>query len=166
MLRTMIASFLIAFAQAAPAEWTQMFIMYGGGGAQATEADAAGGFKANDPKRQHLHIYQIPGAMKPTGVYVFAHGNPGVASQGMQPSSTASAGYSVISWESVTPIQDPADVETCQSDLSLVMAWIKTNAKAYNFDANNIIISGRSRGSICSWMTAHGGDPGVKGLFM
>ena len=133
---------------AAAKDWSQMFIMYGDG-VQATEADARGGFKADDPKRQHLHIYQAPGAPKPTGVYVFSHGNGGRAATGIQPSSPALEGYSVISWESVSPIKTPADTETCWSDLSLVMAWIKANGKAYNLDASNIIMGGRSRGSIC-----------------
>ena len=33
----------------------------------------------DDPKRQHLHIYKTPGS-KPTGIYMFAHGNGGKAS--------------------------------------------------------------------------------------
>ena len=74
--------------------------------------------------------------------------------------------YSLVGWESVSTISDTADLTTCQSDLALVMGWLNENAGLYNLDVNNIIMGGRSRGSMCSWMSAHSGDAGIKGIYM
>ena len=125
---------------------------------------------ATDPERQHLHINQLADATKPTGVYIFTHGN------GQKANSLASAtseliaitgeGHSTISWESVTIATDETDVEARLSDFALVMARVKENAKKCNWDMNSIAMGGRSRGSTCGWMTAHGGDPGIKGIYV
>lgn len=155
-----------------------MFLMYGGvDGVQTIEADVCtdgkcheDGFKLDDPKRQHLHIYHNAGASKPTPFYIFAHGNGGKAAMlttaGKIIDDVAREGYSTVSWESVQRIQTTADLQTCQSDLALVMGWLNENAGLYNLDVNNIIMGGRSRGSMCSWMSAHSGDPGIKGIYM
>ena len=100
-------------------------------------------------------------------VYFYAHGNGGNTNLNLVERTTFyDAGYSVISWESVTTLDSPTDIETCWSDLELVWKWFLENAEEYNFDVNRAVIGGRSRGSICSWKRAHSADPNIVGIYM
>lgn len=109
-------------------------------------------------------------SVEPSPVYLFAHGNGGTANLNAgELGQFVIAGYSVISWESVTKLDGASfaeDLATCKADLELVFAWFKENAAAYNFDPNAVVIGGRSRGSICSWDMAHSGKPEIQGLYM
>lgn len=126
-----------------------------------------GPFTRDDPDRQHLHVYYDDAPTVPTPVYFFAHGNGGTPAIGGQEAATLrNAGYSVISWESVTYIEGEEDVETCVADADLVFGWAKENALQYNLDMSRVVIGGRSRGSVCSWQLAHSSNPEIKGLYM
>ena len=82
--------------------------------------------------------------------------------------SVIDAGYALISWESITAIKDSEDTLQCQADHELVMKWIVANADAYNLDASNIIMGGRSRGSVISWPLANAKNEPytIKGIYM
>jgi len=109
-------------------------------------------------------------SFEPSPVYLFAHGNGGTANLNAgELGQFVIAGYSVISWESVTKLDGASfaeDLATCKADLELVFAWFKENAAVYNFDPNAVVIGGRSRGSICSWDMTHSGKPEIQGLYM
>ena len=156
---------LVAMATTDAATWTHTYLPYG---------DDAGpfgpqpqGYERDDPKRQHLYLLQTESA-EPTPVYFFAHSN-GARASSMLPEQLdefASAGYSVISWESVSYLTTEEDVHTCWDDFELVWDWFQANAAAYNFDPNSAIIGGRSRGSLCSWPMAHSAKPEILGAYM
>jgi hypothetical protein len=149
-----------------------MFIPYNPDADDASmPREYTGPYLKNDPRRQHLHIRQAEGP-GPHPVYFFAHGNGGEASGlGDIPAATITdAGYTLISWESVTYLESE-DIETtttCWSDASLVMQWAKDNHEKYNLDVDRFIIGGRSRGSLCSWLVAHETfvDATIIGIYM
>jgi len=151
-----------AGCQGQVAPWTETYVPYVDSSLVVRAEDFP--YLLDDPKRQHLFILQ-PDSQIPTPVYVFAHGNGGKASDGGF-GPVAQAGYTVVSWESVTAIKSPEDTQQCIADLALVMIWIKNNAATYNLDTNSIIMGGRSRGSVCSWATAQGNNPAIKGIYM
>jgi acetyl esterase/lipase len=155
-------------APLATAQWTETFVPYVTGTQPYGEGE--GPFLRNNPKRQHLHIAQTP-STEPTPVYFFAHGNGGTAAgspvAGWAPelSIVQAAGYSVISWESVTTLDAPEDTDVCWADAALVFEWFRANAAIYNLDPNKVIIGGRSRGSVCSWSLAQTPDPAIQGMY-
>ena len=144
-------------------QWSEMFVRYDGSGPVREEGD----YFLNDTNRTFLHIQNIPGQL--SGVYIYAHGNGGDADISFSHRrSVINAGYAFISWESVTTIETPEDTLTCQSDHRKVMEWVVANAANYSLDTSNIIMGGRSRGSICSWPLAQeiGTSYTVKGIYM
>jgi predicted esterase len=134
----------------------------------ATAPFGSGPYLRTDPKRQYLHIFEFGSAAAPAPVFFFAHGNGADADALNQQelADIASVGYSAISWESVSTISDADDVFTCWADQLLVYEWAKTNAATYNLDMNNVIIGGRSRGSICGWSLGQSGDTEIKAIYM
>ena len=58
------------------------------------------------------------------------------------------------------------DLETVWADAELMFEWLEANAEGYNFDMNNMIIGGSSRGTIASWVYGHRPNPNVKGMYM
>lgn len=116
--------------------------------------------------RQFVDIYIAPSTC-PTPVYFDAHFNGGTTAMPASiTNSLTSNGISVVSWESLTTIASPADIQTGWDDAALMFAWVKANAATYNFDTTNFIIGGSSRGTILSWKEAHKVDPDIKGLYM
>ena len=94
--------------------------------------------------------------------FFFAHGNGGVADMNQKElSSIASAGYSTISWESVTAIKTMEDLAQAWADFELVIAWAKANAADHNLDVGNMIIGGRS---VVSWPVAAPSSAGPRRL--
>lgn len=159
--------------QAPSSLWTDTFVMYNGGGTFNGQYP----FLAQDPNRQHLHYALPPGfdAENPAPVLFFAHGNSGTAA-GMPDKEIGGVlqqGYALVSWESVTAIrngvEDPegaqVDFETCVQDLDLVTEWVTTNGPALGLSASNWTISGRSRGSVISWMKAHSNLPQIQSAY-
>lgn len=143
-----------------------MFVPYGG---QDPIVDEDGPYNATDPDRQFLHYVLPPDASpsEPAPVVIFAHGNGGRADMNEQErDAVTSAGYALVSWESVTTVESQLDLETAVDDLELVRAWIKANGGERGLSPDTWIISGRSRGSVCSWFTAHSGTPEVIGCYM
>jgi len=151
--------------QAVP--WTEKFIFYNNG--DASSCGESGPYFLDDPCRQHLHILQTPSSNnKPTPVFFHAHGNGGTASD-VGPDDLdifMNAGYSVISWESVTTLSTAEGTEACWSDFDLVWEWFQDNAVQRNLDPDSVVIGGRSRGSVCSWQMAHSQKPAIHGLYM
>jgi len=148
-------------------DWTEKFIPY-----NMSEAGPPGNgypYALDDPQRQHLHIFQAPSPNnKPTPVYFNSHGNSGRASgvSGDDMDMFANAGYSIISWESVTTIASIEDVDICWSDFNVVWEWFQANAVLRNLDPDSVVIGGRSRGSVCSWPMAHSQKTAIRGLYM
>eukprot|EP00588_Corethron_pennatum_P024473 CAMPEP_0194316200 /NCGR_PEP_ID=MMETSP0171-20130528/13018_1 /TAXON_ID=218684 /ORGANISM="Corethron pennatum, Strain L29A3" /LENGTH=137 /DNA_ID=CAMNT_0039072359 /DNA_START=1 /DNA_END=410 /DNA_ORIENTATION=+ len=52
------------------------------------------------------------------------------------------------------------------SDFELLWEWFQTNAEKYGLDPNSVIIGGRSRGSIASWMMAQSQKSAIRGIYM
>lgn len=99
---------------------------------------------------------------------VFAHANGSTADRfplGVW-NDLKEIGVSAISWESVPNIKDFSDYQTCNEDFLQVLNWIQSNADAYGFDMGNIIICGRSRGSVVSWTALHTYPEKFKGAYM
>jgi len=133
---------------------------------QLNEASVSLGVKYGSETRQFLDIYKAASDC-PTPVYFDAHGNGGNTSM---PSDIIDAlnaeGISVVSWESLTSVNLPAEVETGWADAELMFQWVIDNAARYNFDTTNFIVGGSSRGSILSWKYGHRVNPNIKGLYM
>lgn len=116
--------------------------------------------------RQFVDIYIAPSTC-PTPVYFDAHFNGGTTAMPTSiTDSLTNNGIAVVSWESLTTINNAADIQTGWNDAELMFNWVKTNANTYNFDTTNFIIGGSSRGTILSWKEAHKVDPDIKGLYM
>jgi len=151
------------------ATWTETFIPYNNDDNNIDDDlfGPHGPYTLDDPLRQHLHILKAPSNV-PTPVYFYAHANNGKAS-GLDPEDMdifIEAGYSIISWESVTTLDSPESVETCWSDFELVWSWFKENAATHNLLSSSVIIGGRSRGSVCSWPMAHSEKPEIQGIYV
>ncbi|MEM0999526.1 MAG: T9SS type A sorting domain-containing protein [Bacteroidota bacterium] len=116
--------------------------------------------------RQYCDIYIAPSTC-PTPVFFNAHSNGGNTSLPNAITDSLKAnGISIVSWESLTSINTPLEVDTGWNDAELMFAWVKANAATYNFDTTNFIIGGSSRGTILSWKYGHRADPNIKGLYM
>jgi len=150
--------------------WTEMYIPYNNESKIDDESFGLGPFNPytlDDPLRQHLHLFKTPSNLT-TPVYFFAHSNGADASQ-LGPTDLdifADAGYSVISWESVSYIGSGDDFATCWSDFDLVWSWFQANAAQHNLEPNSAVIGGRSRGSGYNWPMAHSQKPEIQGIYM
>jgi len=147
--------------------WTEKFIPYNGG--DDSSFGDFGPYSLTDPLRQHLHFLQTPSSIdEPSPVFFWSHQNGGdaidVDSSYLE--IIANSSYSVISWESVSLVKSPEDIEVCWSDFDLVWEWFHANAAQLNLDPNSVVIGGRSRGSACSWPMAHNQNPEIKGIYM
>jgi hypothetical protein len=113
-----------------------------------------------------LNIYQAVGKTS-RPVVIWAHANGATAEK--FPASLwqelSKLGVSVISWESEPELTAPEHVATGEKDFINVMDWVQKNAAKYNFDTNNIIISGRSRGTIISFLGANQLYKKIKGAY-
>ena len=116
--------------------------------------------------RQFLDIYKAESQCA-TPIYFDAHFNGGsttsISSEII--ADLNAEGITVISWESLTSVNTPEEVETGWSDAELMFQWVIDNAKTYNLDISNIIIGGSSRGSILSWVYGHRPNTNIKGLY-
>jgi acetyl esterase/lipase len=104
----------------------------------------------------HLDVYQVPSA-KPTPVVIQLHGGGWI--RGDRPSSPGSfgaffaAGMSVVAVQYRNAIDAPAPAAI--QDVRCAMAWIKANAKKYNFDANRVVAWGGSAGGHLALMAGY-----------
>ena len=117
--------------------------------------------------RQWLNIY-LPSGSEPAPVFIYAHHNGSTADdvKTSWADPTVAAGTAIVSWESIAAIKSRPEFETCVADAEVMFAWIKDNAATYNFDINNIIIGGQSRGSFVSWKLAFRQNAGIVGIYM
>lgn len=159
---------MIADRAADATTWTEMYLPY-----NDTTTGPFGNFGPywfDDPLRQHLHLLEAPSneSQDPTPVYFYSHAQGGVADSvsSRELDIFVGAGYSVISWESVSTANSLETLETCWSDFELVWQWFQANAAGYNLDPDAAVIGGRSRGSVCSWQMAHSQKSGIRGLYM
>lgn len=124
--------------------------------------------KYADGENNWLNIYQADGK-KPAPVLVWAHANGKAPSANEFPNSTwqqlKAAGISVISWESIPNVLNADHVATGEKDFLTVMDWVQANAAKYNLDAHNIIVSGRSRGTVLSFMGVNQLSDKIKGVY-
>lgn len=115
-----------------------------------------------------LNLYQAV-SPAPTPVVIWAHANGRSPSANDFPDDVwqqlKAAGISLISWESVPQIVSANDVTTCEKDFLNILQWVKENASKYNLDTSNVIISGRSRGSIVSFAGINKSPMGIKGAY-
>jgi pimeloyl-ACP methyl ester carboxylesterase len=133
---------------------------------QHAEPDYSG-IQYSSGKNNWLNIYLAEGEGKKP-LLVFAHANGSTADRfplGVW-NELKEIGVSAISWESVPNIKDFSDYRTCTEDFLQVLNWIQNNADAYGFDMENIIVCGRSRGSVVSWIALHTYPEKFKGAYM
>jgi len=117
--------------------------------------------------RQWLNLY-LPSVSKPAPVFIYAHHNGSTANdvKSSWADPTVAEGTAIVSWESIAIVQGPSDYQICVADAKIMFEWVKENATTYNFNIENIIIGGQSRGSFVSWYLAHSMDPGIVGIYM
>lgn len=117
--------------------------------------------------RQWLNIY-LPSGSEPAPVFIYAHHNGSTANDVKTnwADPTIEAGTAIVSWESIAAIKSFPDFEICAADAEVMFEWLKDNAAIYNFDINNIIIGGQSRGSFVSWRLAFKQNAGIVGIYM
>jgi hypothetical protein len=117
--------------------------------------------------RQWMNLFLSENKSSPNPVYVFAHANAATA-DGF-PLKTwgdlSKAGISAISWESIPNVKNLEQVNTCEADFKLVIDWVLTHAKEYNFDTNNIFVGGTSRGSVITWSYSHEDWKQIRGIY-
>ena len=90
-------------------------------------------YGTDDPNRQWLNIH-LAGTVEPAPVYLFAHGNGSIATNGMsqgQVDTIASAGYTTVSWESIPKVTNLEELFVTWSDAQLVFDWVRANAATY-----------------------------------
>jgi len=104
----------------------------------------------------HLDVYQVASS-KPTPVVIQIHGGGWI--RGDRPDSSRSfgplfaAGASVVAVQYRNAIDAPAPAAI--EDVRCAMAWVKANAKKYNFDLNRVITWGGSAGGHLALMAAY-----------
>jgi len=104
----------------------------------------------------HLDVYQVP-SDKPTPVVIQIHGGGWI--RGDRPSGSGSfgsffaAGMSVVAVQYRNAIDAPAPAAI--QDVRCAMAWVKANAKKYNFDPNRVIPWGGSAGGHLALMAGY-----------
>jgi acetyl esterase/lipase len=104
----------------------------------------------------HLDVYQVASS-RPTPVVIQIHGGGWI--RGDRPDSSRSFGQFFAAGASVVAVQyrnaidapAPAAIE----DVRCAMAWVKANAKKYNFDLNRVITWGGSAGGHLALMAAY-----------
>ena len=118
-------------------------------------------------ENQWMNFY-LADSDTPTPVYIFSHANGSTADDVSRfVDDLKEVGISTVSWESVVmPNGSSEDLETGWNDAELMLAWLKDNKETYNLDTDNVIMGGRSRGSVFSWRLAHSQDPVIKGIYM
>lgn len=104
----------------------------------------------------HLDVYQVASS-KPTPVVIQIHGGGWI--RGDRPASSRSfrpffaAGASVVAVQYRNAIDAPAPAAV--EDVRCAMAWVKANAKKYNFDLSRVITWGGSAGGHLALMAAY-----------
>ncbi len=104
----------------------------------------------------HLDVYQVASS-RPTPVVIQIHGGGWI--RGDRPSSSRSfgpffaAGGSVVAVQYRNAIDAPAPAAI--EDVRCAMAWVKANAKKYNFDVTRVITWGGSAGGHLALMAAY-----------
>jgi acetyl esterase/lipase len=104
----------------------------------------------------HLDVYQVP-SDKPTPVVIQIHGGGWI--RGDRPSSSGgfgaffSVGMSVIAIQYRNAIDVPAPAAI--QDVRCAMAWVKANAKKYNFDLTRVVAWGGSAGGHLALMAGY-----------
>ena len=118
-------------------------------------------------ENQWMNFY-LADSDTPTPVYIFSHANGSTADDVSRfVDDLKEVGISTVSWESVVmPNGSSEDLETGWNDAELMLSWLKDNKETYNLDTDNVIMGGRSRGSVFSWRLAHSQDPVIKGIYM
>jgi acetyl esterase/lipase len=107
-------------------------------------------------KDLHLDVYQIS-STKPTPVVIQLHGGGWI--RGDRPNSyntfraLLAAGMSVVAVEYRNAKDAPAPAAL--QDVRCAMAWVKKNAKKYNFDTNRVVMYGGSAGGHLALMGAY-----------
>jgi hypothetical protein len=117
--------------------------------------------------RQWMNI-AVPVAAEPSGIFFWAHANGGNPNSLTPEEANAMIdnGYAVVSWGSVGQLTSLTEIETGWADAQVVFDYVRANAATWNMDPNNIIIGGRSRGSIVSWKLAQSAHPAIVGIYM
>jgi acetyl esterase/lipase len=107
-------------------------------------------------KDLHIDVYRMPSAT-PTPVVVQLHGGGWI--RGDRPSSYGTfrallaGGMSVVAVEYRNAKDAPAPAAL--QDVRCAMAWVKKNAKKYNFDTNRVVMYGGSAGGHLALMGAY-----------
>jgi acetyl esterase/lipase len=95
----------------------------------------------------HVDVYQTPSS-KPTPVVIQLHGGGWI--RGDRPSSYRSFSALLAAGTSVVTVQyrnaKDAPAPAAIQDVRCAMAWVKKNAKKYNFDMSRVILYGGSAG--------------------
>jgi len=104
----------------------------------------------------HLDVYQVP-SDKPTPVVIQIHGGGWIVGDRPRSYNTFgpffAAGMSVVAVQYRNAIDAPAPASV--QDVRCAMAWIKANAKKYNFDPNKVIAWGGSAGGHLALMAGY-----------
>jgi acetyl esterase/lipase len=104
----------------------------------------------------HVDVYQVPSS-KPTPVVIQIHGGGWI--RGDRPSSSGSfggffaAGMSVVTVQYRNALDAPAPAAI--QDVRCAMAWVKTNAKKFNFDLTKVVALGGSAGGHLALMAGY-----------
>jgi acetyl esterase/lipase len=105
----------------------------------------------------HLDVYQVP-STKPTPVLIQLHGGgwivgdrPRSYNNTFEPFFVAGASIVTVQYRNAIDAPAPASVQ----DVRCAMAWVRANARKYNFDLDRVVMWGGSAGAHLALMAAY-----------
>eukprot|EP00547_Thalassionema_nitzschioides_P001532 CAMPEP_0194207418 /NCGR_PEP_ID=MMETSP0156-20130528/6169_1 /TAXON_ID=33649 /ORGANISM="Thalassionema nitzschioides, Strain L26-B" /LENGTH=774 /DNA_ID=CAMNT_0038934179 /DNA_START=650 /DNA_END=2971 /DNA_ORIENTATION=+ len=120
-------------------------------------------YGTEDPSMQLMNI-ALPSSGE-YGVVMFHHPKGSTYNDIGQREVNAAldSGYALVSWESFGAYE-AVDLEAAWRYAQTCFEFLRSSSDQYGWKSENIIIAGRSMGSIVSWKLAHSQEPAIVGI--
>jgi len=123
-------------------------------------------YGTEDPSLQLMNI-ALP-EEEPYGVLMFHHsaGRTYNSVSIQMVNAAHDSGYALVSWEGTGTGKGRPNIPLAWSYAQTCFDFLRSSADEYGWDPNNIIVTGRSLGSMTSWKLAHSQHPAIVGIYM